>query len=83
MLTAKPKTSLEITLATLKGLMNESKIGVVSLSKVDADIVPAALKIRGIPRIVAVGAEVLLFRAATLSNGSTEEHSELNISIIA
>ena len=67
-------------LATLKDLVNEGKIGVVALSKVDAVVIPAAVKI---PEIVAVGFEVLLFGADTLSNGIPEEYTELNISIIA
>ena len=69
MLTAKPKTPLEITLATLKSLVNEGKIGVVALSKVDAGIIPAAVKI---PRIVAVGVEVSFICAVALSNGIAE-----------
>ena len=79
LLTAKAKTPLGITLATSKGLVDQGKTSVVALSKVDADIIPAAVKI---PRVVAAGAEVLLFYADTLSNGTTEAYTELNISAI-
>ena len=76
LLTAKPKTPLGITLATSKSLVNQGKTSVVALSKVDADIIPAAVKI---PRGVAAGVEVLLFYADTLSGGTTEEYTELDI----
>lgn len=78
MLTGKPP--LEILLATLKGPVNEGKIGLDAVFKLDADIPSAAVKI---PRIVAVGVEVFFFGADTSSNGITEEYTALSISTIA
>ena len=64
-------------LATLKGPVNDGKIGLVTLFKLDADIPPAVVMI---PRIVAVGFEVFFFGADTSSNGTTEEYTELGTS---
>lgn len=75
-----PKTPLETTLATLRELMKEGKIGGVALSEVNADTIRAAAKVT---KIVAVEVEISLFCTDPLSNGIAEACAELNIPIIA
>lgn len=75
-----PNVPIETTIKALKGLVDEGKIGGVSLSEVSAQSIRRAAKIT---KIVAVEVELSLWCLDPLNNGITDACHELGIPIIA
>ena len=75
-----PNAPLETTLAALRDLVQEGKIGGIALSEVNANTIREAAKTT---KIVAVEVEISLFCTDPLTNGITDACAELGIPVIA
>ncbi len=75
-----PNVPLQITLATLRELVKEGKIGGIALSEVNANTIREAAKTT---KIMAVEVEISLFCTDSLTNGIVEACAEHGIPVIA
>lgn len=75
-----PNTPIETTVSTLAELINEGKIGGISLCEVKADTIRRAAKVH---KISAVEVEVSLWEDHVLKDGIAEVCAEYDIPIIA